>query len=255
MRLRNSVSMPKLVVKGRIASTHPVDKYPGGRLAAEALEGLAERLRTGDVPMLFDHDARQTIVADWTDAEVVPLDDGESALEVTFEIDAEVWAQVQDKFDDVGVVGGFSFTSTVSQVAPRSGRPAAVVLAADAAAWSDHDRAEAGALLDVVIPTQTDRLFQYSGVELATIFLVLAQEVSLGVLGNAAYDALRHLIGRRTEQTRIEIHRRDASGDVLKAVITTSDPDVAREALDTLRPAQPAPTLHFDSTTRRWLDH
>jgi hypothetical protein len=241
-------------VKARVASTHPVEKYPGWHLSAEALEEMAEHLRSGDIPMLFDHDARERIEARVLDAQVVPPDQGHSALDVVFEVDAEAWEGIQDRFADAGAPGGFSFSATVPQVAPKSGDEALVILAADAAAWTDRDRAEAGALLDAVVPTQTDRLFQYSGLELATIFLVLAEGVGLGVLGNVVYDALRRLLSRRKSETRIEIHRRSPDGRSLKAIVTTSDPEIAREALETLSENQEAPTAHFDTDTRRWLN-
>jgi hypothetical protein len=188
-RSREALRMSLIVVSARVASTHPVAKYPGWRLSKEVLESMAERLAAGEIPMLFDHDARNPIEARCLDTKVVSLEGGNAALETTFEIEADAWAQIQQRFADAGVPGGFSFTATAPQAAPASGRDAIVTLAADAAAWTDEDRVEAGELLDAVIPTQTDRLFQYSAVDLATIYLIL-RDVGLGVLGNAVYDAL-----------------------------------------------------------------
>lgn len=242
-------------MKATVASTHPVAKYQGWRLSAEALEGLAERLKSGEIPMLFDHDVREPISADFLDAQVVPLGDGNSVLEATFEIDADAWEKIEDGFAQAGVPGGFSFTATVPQTAPGSGEAPMVTLAADAAAWTDQDRAEAGALLDAVAPTRTDRLFQYSGIELATILIVLAEGVGVGVLGNAAYDALKRLLNRRTGETRIEVHRHSADGTSQKAIITTEDPAIAREALESLESEQSGRTVTFDTQKRLWLDH
>jgi len=246
--------VPVITVKARIASTHPVEKYPGWQLSAESLREAAERLTAGDVPMLFDHDARHTIATQCLEAQVIPLDDGHWALEATFDVDANAWSKVEAKLTDAGVPGGFSFSATAPQVKPTSGNKALVTLAADAAAWTDRDRAEAGALLDAVVPTRTDRLFQYSGVELATIFLIL-HEVGLGVLGNAVYDALKHLLLRRRADSRIELHRSTPDGAVVKAIVTTNDPEIARAALETLETDQRTPVAHFDAQKRLWLNH
>lgn len=246
--------MALITVSARLAATGPVDKYPGWTLAPDALHRLADRLVAGDIPMLFDHDAHQRIEARCIDANVVPLEDGRFVLEATFEVDADAWKGVQSTFDEAGVAGGFSFSATVDQTPPRSGEEAAVTIAADAAAWTDADRDEARALLDAVVPTRSARLFQYSVIELATVYLVLGP-VAFGVLGNAAYDAIKHLVGRRTGKTRVEIHRQESDGTVTKAIVTTGDPDVAHAALESLPRKQAQPVVSFDTTKRLWLDH
>jgi hypothetical protein len=246
--------MALITVSARLASTRPVDKYPGWTLAPEALHRLAERLAAGDIPMLFDHDAHQPIAARYIDANVVPLEDGNFALEADFEVDADAWQAVQSTFDEAGVAGGFSFTATADQSPSQWGEEAAITIAADASAWTDAERDEARALLDAVVPTRSARLFQYSGIELATVFLVLGP-VALGVLGNAAYDAIKYLVGRRSSQTRVEIHRQGSDGTVTKAIVTTSDPDVAQAALESLPRDQSPPVVSFDTKKRLWLDH
>lgn len=206
--------------------------------------------------MLFDHDARQRLDVEFVSADVVSIGDGEFGLDVVFEVEAADWDAVQERFDSAGVAGGFSFTATVPQAPPKSGQPPRAVIAADAAAWTDEDRVAAQALLDQVVPTQADQLFQYSAaVDVASVFLVLAQGVGLGVLGNAAYDAIKGLVGKaKAATTRVEIHRTAPDGSELKAIVTTSDPELARLAIQTLPETQASPTLDYMVVERRWVE-
>jgi hypothetical protein len=241
-------------VKATIATTGPVPKYTGWRLSRGVLQDMAERLAQNTVPMLFDHDAREPIECRVISTQVVQRTDGEWALEAELSFDDESWCAIQDRFDAAGAPGGFSFTASVTQQHPKTGAPAEVCLAADAAAWTDRDRAEAGALLDEIVPTRVDRLFQYSAVELATILLLLGN-VALGVLGNATYDVIKRLMRGRTGLTRVEIEFSKADGSAAKAVILTDDPEVVREALDALSSKEPSATMHYDVNRRLWLDY
>jgi hypothetical protein len=246
--------MPKRTITGRIATTDRVPKYGEWRLTRDVLEEFAERVQNDELPMLFEHDAAHPIAAVWVSSEVVALDNGEYALDATFEVVESDWEVVQAKWAEHGVPGGFSFTATTEQAPPASGEAPVVVLAADAAAWSDADRAEAAALLDEVVPTATARLFQYSAaVEAATVFIISG--VGIGVLGNATYDALKRLILRREgASTRIEFHRRESDGSTVKAIVTTSDPEVAKAALETLPSPQPSPLVIYDRERELWRD-
>jgi hypothetical protein len=203
--------------------------------------------------MLFNHDATRPLDVKILDAKVVALEDGEFALDATLEAEADAWATVQAEWARAGVRGGMSFTATSPQAGPQSGGTAQIVLAADAAAWSDEDRAAAAALLDAVVPTQVDRLFQFSAVELATVYLVLGN-VALGVLGNAAYDAIRRLFRGRTASTRLEIQRTDRNGATVKAIVETDDAEVAVAAIEQLAPTQRAAVIRYEVPKRLWLD-
>ena len=247
--------MGVITVRARIASTLPVARYPGWRISREALVQMATELVAGTVPMVFEHDVTDRLNADIVAAEVVDIGDDEAALEAEFEIDADAWQRLQDRFQAAGVRGGFSFSAASTQAVPADGLAPAVTIAADAAAWSDAERLEAARSLAAVAPTQIDRLFQYSAIELAAVFLIL-KDVGLGVLGNAAFEALKSLMSRRPEVvTRIEIHRPRADGTVAKAVVVTSDPEVVRVAIEALAPAPLGDIAWYDTEKRLWLDH
>lgn len=124
-------------------------------------------------------------------------------------------------------------------------------LAIDAQAWSDHDhdRAAAGALLDAVIPIQTEPLFEFSAEDTATVVVALAEGVALGVLGNAVYDATALLVGRRRPRTRIEIHREMPDGSTRKATVTTDNAEVAEAALRALEEQPPRRDARYEPTS------
>lgn len=247
--------MSLVTVKALVASTHPVDKYPEWKISRDALEGLARALREGKIPMLFEHDVTQTIQARVIDAYTAPVDDGHHAVAAVFEVDADAWSEVETRFRVAGVLGGFSYRATAPQFPSKTGLDALVTLAVDAAAWTDKDRADAGALLDSVVPTRTELLFEYSGLELATLLIVIGQGVGLGILANAAYDAVKLLMTKRTAETRIEIHQHRADGSELKAVVRTKDPELARDALQKLTAEERSGTVSFDPCEQLWLDH
>lgn len=94
--------MSLVEVVARIASTHPVEKYRGVRLSEGALRQFKETIEAGGLPMNFDHSSLNPIEARFLSARIVDLDDGELALEATFEVDAEAWKEVEDRWDGQG---------------------------------------------------------------------------------------------------------------------------------------------------------
>lgn len=69
----------------RVSTTH-VDRH-NERFTRGALEGAAEQASTDYITVLWNHDIRYPPLGRQIAAEVVPLDDGEFALEAT----AELW--------------------------------------------------------------------------------------------------------------------------------------------------------------------
>jgi hypothetical protein len=243
-------------VKARIASTNPIPKYKGFRFGPEVMHGLAEHLRVADVPMTFDHDPSHPVRGRVLDAEVVPLGDGNVAVEVTYEVEESDWTAVQRAFAEAGVPGGFSYTFSSPDVMSQPDRAGDVVLAVDAAGWTDRQREEARALIDARAPTDSELLFQFSAiVDIAAVFVILS-EVGIGVLGNAVYDALKGLVRARAPEghTRVEIHRSAPDGGTWKATVVTNDPEVVQRALEQLPEAQPQPVIVFDDNSWSWPD-
>jgi hypothetical protein len=247
--------MAKITVNARIASTHPVEKYGGRRLDVRVLHQMATALNAGRVPMTFDHSALEPIAVTDVRAQVVELDDGEHAVDATFDVDEDAWKVVQARFDEVGVPGGFSFSAGEMQLAPSQGRVPMVSLAADAAAFSDEDRAEAWHLLEATGPAAVSRLYQFSAPELLRIILdvwVIAGPFVVNIASSGIYDALKSLITRRSEPSVVEIREHRADGSYSTAVITTADPEVLRMALETLSTAPAGDVKRFDPNSDHW---
>jgi hypothetical protein len=244
--------MAMTTVTARVASTHPVEKYDGIRFGREAMEQLADAFNAGTVPMNFDHSALMPLEATNLTARVVDLDDGESAVDMTFDIDEEVWRSIEDRFSAAGVPGGFSFTAGALQISPPHGMKPVLVISADAAAFTDSERAKAGEVLSSLGPTQVNRLYQLSAVDLARVIIEIWPSLAIGVASSGLYDALKGLVSGRGEPTTIEIHRHRPDGSETKAIIRTEEPEVVRIALENLADEQLARSIHFDADRQVW---
>jgi hypothetical protein len=97
--------MADVTVKARIAGTGPMEKYGGVRLDVRVLHQMATALNAGHVPMNFGHSALEPIPVRNVGAHIVELDDGEHALDATFDVDEVEWSRVQKRFDEAGVHG------------------------------------------------------------------------------------------------------------------------------------------------------
>src|SRR4051812_3192016 len=107
--------MPEITVAARIAGTEPMEKYGGVALDVRVLHQMATALNAGRVPMNFGHSPFEPIEATNVHAVVVGTDNGQHALDATFDVDADAWARVQERFDEAGVRGGFSFSAGEKQ--------------------------------------------------------------------------------------------------------------------------------------------
>jgi hypothetical protein len=249
--------MAEVTVSARIASTHPVAKYGGIRVARRVLDQMAAALNAGRVPMVLDHSALNTLRVRNLRADVVRLDDGEHAVEATFDVDETAWRRVQDRFAEAGVPGGFSYAAGELQIGTKDGGPPAIAISADAAAFSDEDRADVWALWSGVGPTQASRLYEFSVADATKVIIEMWPVVALGLgvnlTSSVIYDGLKRLVAKRGEPTVVELHRHSPDGTRTKAVVTTNDTEVVRAALEALRDDQSDPVLVFDVARRLWL--
>lgn len=247
--------MGTITVKARIASTHPVEKYGGVQLDVRVLHQMATALNAGQLPMNFDHSVLEPIEVRNVRAAVVELGDGQHAVDATFDVDGAAWEPVQDRFDAAGVPGGFSFSAGETQLAPSGGRDPQISLSADAAEFTDDDRAEAWRLLEVTGPANVTRLYQFSAHEFIRVIVdvwAIAGPFVVNLASSGMYDALKFLVGRHQEPTTVEIHEHRPDGSRSTALIRTNDPTMLRAALEAL-PDATEPVQEFDAATGRWL--
>lgn len=249
--------MTLMTVTARVASTHPVAKYGGVRLSRDALRQMETAFNSGLVPMTFDHSSLAPLPARNLTAQVVDLDDGEQALDATFEIEEEVWKAVEGKFDRADVPGGWSFTAGEPQVLPSTNEKPLVVISADAAAFTDADRKAAWEAISESAPAQVNRLFQFSAAaEVARVIVEIWPEVgvALGVnlSSSVIYDGLKRLFSKGRKKATVEIRRNYADGTETNAIVTTDDPEMIRLALERLDDRQQAVTIVFDLDEQTW---
>jgi hypothetical protein len=251
--------MAEVVVSAVFATTHRVAKYGGFQLRREQLEVLQGRINAGQVPMVNNHSALQTLDATYIGSDVVETEDGEYALQVNFAIEEAAWKSIESEWHAAGVSGGFSVT--VSGVQEKLSGPSEqpMILSADAAAYSDEARAKAGRLLSQAGAVEVRRLYQFGSVELARIALELLPSfligISSGLITHLIIDAVGGLVAEAPEPSVIEVRLQNHDSSYKTAVIITDDPEVVRAAIESLDTAASgdARVQEFDSEKRLWL--
>ena len=248
-----------------MATSHPVTKYGGVRPASQALQQMADALNAGQIPMLVEHDPRRRLRTRKLSAAVVDLPDGERGVRLTFLVHP----------DDVGLMEGlpgmsFATSELIGSVEGPNPGWGTLELRADAAAFSDPVIARACEQMCTAGLTHGYRLMQFAGPDEARIILDIAYNIVVtlgpGLATSAVYDGLRYLFRNRSKSSRndpvhLELATSLRGGDV-KALIQTSDPDIARAALaaysDAVQalasmPPDERPVLDWDAQKRTWL--
>jgi hypothetical protein len=247
--------MPDVTVVARIAGTAPMEKYGGVALDVRVLHQMATALNAGGLPMNFGHSPLEPIEVKNVQAAVVETEDGQQALDATFDVDADAWARVQERFDEAGVRGGFSFSAGEKQLGAASGEKPIVSLAADAAAFTDEDRAAAWRFLEQSGPAEVSRLYQFDAQEILRVIVdvwAIAGPFIVNVASSGIYDALKLLVQRHRDPTVIELREHRSDGGYSTAVIRTDDPEMLRTALDSLSGSPTGDLKRFDETAGRW---
>lgn len=229
--------MALITVRARVASTHPMEKYGGIQVAPQALEAMAVAMNAGNVPLTFNHSGSEVIETSNVDVAVVLLDDGEYALEGTFDVEEAAWHAWEAQLEEVGVRGGMSFSAFENQLAPSSGEPPAFSLSADAAGFTDEDRRRAQELFETSAPTEVKRLYEFSAQEVFRVFLEIWEITGpfiVNIASSGIYDGLKFLLARHQSETEIVITDHSPDGSERRTVIKTNDPETLRTVLETL---------------------
>jgi hypothetical protein len=152
-------------IRATLATTERIPAYGGFRLSLQDLETILDELKTGAVETRLSHDSRRPLHVENVKASIERRPDGEYALWVEFDADEDGWAEYEAERDAQGGPGGLSFTlmGTFENL-PGRGEPTSVsvVVAADAAHFSDQEiRAAAEALADAG-PVKASRFYQFA---------------------------------------------------------------------------------------------
>jgi len=241
-----------------VATTHWVEAYGGVRFHIDFMDQIASAIRSGTVPMRFEHDLARPVSVSNVDAGVRQRDDGEHEVWCEFDADEDEWSAWESHLALNGASGGMSFAVTIPVVHLDASEPALTPelsfrLAADAHHFARADLLEAGVVLTQLGPVAVQEVMQFSHEPPALIVLGIlmdpAQQVAWGVVGNHVYDVLRRLRSGKAAAIHLEATAGDRN---VKAIIPadTSD-EVAREAIEAFEriATQSKGIFRFDSSS------
>jgi hypothetical protein len=227
-------------IREPLATTERIPAYGGFRLSVEDLETILGELKAGATETRLMHDSRRPLHVENVEASIEQRPDGEYALWVQFDADEDRWAEYEAERDAQGGPGGLSFTLTGTfENLPGKGEPTSISLmvAADAAHFSDQEiRAAAEALTDAG-PVKASRLYQFAAAPTALALIqFLIQEgaqVPPAVFGAWLYDALRRLRpGGGTPAVDLQLIEDGTGRRVLAHIPAQTDPQVAKRAIE-----------------------
>lgn len=227
-----------------VANTRPISAYGGIRLSEAAAEQMASQLRTGTIPMTFNHRSDRIVAATIVDAYTKRDDDGVLHVWVDFDVPAEEWDSVLKEIHRGGAPGGFSYTTIEAIDGPND---APIEVAADAHHFSDADISAAATEFARSYPTRSGRAYQFSFVPDAAVFVTFAAsvvaELPSDVLATLIFTACKSFVRPGRESTfnfsvkkrgdRLSVKIRVASSNVEEfAKAIERVPDSLRAALE-----------------------
>lgn len=236
--------MPNAEVAAIVASTHAVAKYGGRhRLTRQRLEEMAEAYREGDFRFNFSHDPLRPADTEVVSAAVEPTEDGEWRLVVVFRVDDETRRAIADLEAEAARLGrpslGMSYTTAVPFAQIGDGDPW-MLLAADAAVYSENEILDAAALLPDEVSAEVAEYVEFGLVdEVVNVVFVLQQHpnvqvVELGLIGTAIADTCKALwrVGRRV---RYRVQLRRQNGTRLDVVTQAESEDEVAQFTERIR--------------------
>ncbi|MDX6584285.1 MAG: hypothetical protein QOI10_3469 [Solirubrobacterales bacterium] len=236
--------MGRDIVKGWVASTARIPKYGGVETLETALEYMAERLASNEVPLLAEHDPLRPIDAKVLVAEVREMGDGRKGL----------WVEIDVPRGAMDDMRGFSYGLLVQTGEHGRGDDPPAGLYADPDTFSDEEVEQAAArLASIGLRVESGQVLQFAVDPITVIVVMVLWPVLVNVGSSFIYDAIKDLTkpGRPTE-IKIEIAERP-DGTTTTAVVKTDDPAVAEKALETLsNVADDAVRLTFED--ERWRE-
>jgi hypothetical protein len=231
--------MTTVRARARIATTHAISAYGGIQLDLGVMRGIASALRSGTIPMHFNHDRRRPLTARSVDAGVERLEDGHYAVWAEFDVDASIWDEWQNHLSAAGVKGGMSFSLTAPLDDEEGGEH--IFIAADAAHFEDAVIRSAAAVLTPFGNVQPQRYYQFAAepAPVVVIGFLLSSISALGpdLVAAALWDAIKVLWrGRKRDaarETKFVIEAREAPSErTLSLIIESSDERSLKTAIE-----------------------
>lgn len=222
-------------IEAIVTTSHPVAAYGGVKLDDAVLDQVARALAAGELPMLNSHDVRRPLWSKVHEARVRDRDDGFKEVWARILVERDSWNEYESDRLAAGAPGGFSFSATepIAVLPSSSDRDdAPLMLAGDAAHWSDDELLNARAVLSGVGEVSVARRYQFAQTPEAVLVLVIALPELTGLLSNAAYDGLKRLFNE-DRRTVLHLHVKDGDQEVV-ARLETDEPDVLDDAIEFL---------------------
>jgi hypothetical protein len=215
------------IVQGFVATDDVVPVFGGVQLTEQVLRELAEALSDGTVPMLANHDPRRPIEAKILIAEVRPTERGGKG----------VWMEVEVPAGAMDGMGGFSFGASVTAFSVGPTGVPTVGLFADPSRNTEAEVEEAAnALAAAGVRVEGGVYLQFALSPEAVVLLTIGLELLVSLGGAAIWDGLKKLVHRgEPNELRFQVDRPD--GEKVTALVRTTDPDVAKAAIEELAPA------------------
>jgi len=224
-------SSPTLEFEMVIATSHPLSAYGGIQFGVEALGQLANELRSGQVPMLNNHDPLNPIRAKVLEAGVRATADGFHEVWARVEVEREGWEAYERGLSELGAPGGMSFSCSEHLATIDGSKEASagtITLAADAACWTDETLMAGGADLSGLGTVDVQR--RYSFAQDPTPFVVYGLPLLQGVMSSAIYDSAKHFLA--PDRKSVFQFDFEGKGRRIRAVVKTSDSAVLHHAID-----------------------
>jgi hypothetical protein len=237
--------MERVRVTAIIATDHPVAAYGGIQLSREALEEIADAVRSNRFPMLVQHDATRPLNAHVIDSQVRERADGHCEVWAEFDADREAWESYERDRDAAGAPGGMSI-AFMRPYGVFKGEGSAhreiVQIAADAFHFSDEDLADAGQVLAPYVDVQVQRLYQLSGEPPVKVVLeygqTLLESLPPALFAALVWETLRGFIRKardRGQSTIIDVRITETKGSrIVDAIVQTDSDEVAEHAVEKL---------------------
>lgn len=245
-----------------LATTHVMPKYEGVRLDPSMLRELVERVNSGSLPMLWNHDPRRQLAPSNVVANIEERDDGELAAVIEFDIDEGVWADLERELKLAGAPGGFSFSGSVPYATLGAPSNPSISVAGESGEFDPAEVAEAAGSLEKHAYVAVGQLFQFGASQDIARFVVevgpdVANMLAPELIGAGLYDLIRRALRRkkRPGQTMVDVRVDEETGRRrVQGVVVTDDPDVAAAAIKDLVTGLSAyeGVVEYDLRTQTW---
>ena len=241
-----------------LTTTHAVAANGGVRLDKAVLDQLADGVRSGSIPMMFNHDVRQQTTVANVESGVRLRPDGEWEAWAEFDVDADDWDRFERQLKEAGAPGGMSFKASEPFIVSEGGPPA-IHVCADAHHFPDELLLDLAKDLSKRGPFQIDHLYSFSFVPPAAVVIAVAaqwaSQIPPNLLASWLYDAAKRFLQPiGAEKTIFDFEINHTDGSQVKAHLETANKKTLRRAIEAFRELSPKPRTYEYDDDHGWRE-